>query len=168
MKPILSLSLFFILIFLTPLTNCNKNTHCEVLLKDMGRYNVYEKPTTQSRIIYIINNDTILENYYTIVIHKIRHNWGLITAYSPKKSIDKQGWIPLEKLGILISGTPVLYKKPDKQSEKVEIIEYDYGYLNVHNCLNRWLLVSYSTGSINYRGWLAPENQCANPYTTCN
>jgi len=52
---------------------------------------------------------------------------------------------------------------------KIVIKEYSTKLLPVIDCSpSGWVKVRLRYGERMYEGWLAPEDQCVNPYTTCN
>jgi len=141
---------------------------CEAILKEKKIYSVYNKPSKSSSITYYLDNDSINENYYVVEIYKIKDDWAQISAYSPMKTYKNKGWIELVNLGIFPSSELILFKLPNEKTEKIKIANYDYRILDILDCKNKWLKVSYSDSLRKYEGWLPPYNQCANPYTTCN
>jgi hypothetical protein len=148
--------------------NGQEKCNCEILLITNSLHKVYADNSKNSKVLYELNNDTIKENYFVIIIYEINKKWAKISAYSPNREIKQKGWIQLTNLGILTSDYPILYNEPDKISSQTNIKNYDYNYLNILDCKNNWLKVKYSNKSGIYIGWLPPDNQCANPYTTCN
>lgn len=121
---------------------------------------------------YIIN-DTIKEDYYVVTIFKISHNMAYVSASATLyDTIPRQGWIKTKYLGIYPSSFLKinLYSKPDLKSKiKSQIIKPEYYPLNIYDCSGEWLYVKYLDADKKYKeGWLAPEDQCSNPYSTCN
>jgi len=157
-----------LLLGLSSHTEAQNICDCEVLLKRNGTHQVYQKKSVKSKVIYKLSNDTIKENYYIVIVYKTTNRWAYISAYSPDSTIDQKGCILKKKLGILTSEYPVLYKHHNKKSKKIQIENYKYDYLNILNCKDGWLKVKYYNGKKIYKGWLPPDNQCANPYTTCS
>jgi len=120
-----------------------------------------------------IMNDTITEDYFGINIIKVKHNRALISAYATLyDTIAKIGWIQIKFLGIYPSKfTPInLYCKPDIRSKvKSTIVKPEYYPFNILDCKGKWLRVSYYDVDKKKKiGWLSPEDQCSNPYSTCN
>jgi hypothetical protein len=128
--------------------------------------------TVSHRIAYKMINDTVKEEYYIVSIHAIAHRWAKIDGVTPFDTIPKVGWIETKYLGIYPGSytTLKLYTQPSTRSKiKYIIRKPEYFPLAVINCNNGWLHVEYKDikGEVKV-GWLAPEDQCANPYTTCN
>lgn len=130
------------------------------------------KDTIKKIIIGKIINDTINEEYYILSIIKINKQWAYVNASTPFDSTPKIGWIQTKYIGIYPSNFSSinLYTFPNKNTKiKSIIIKPEYYPFNVLDCRGKWLYVSYldADGRIK-EGWLAPEDQCSNPYSTCN
>lgn len=132
---------------------------------------IYKEPN--GNIITLIINDTIKEDYYTLQIIKQAKGFSFVKASTARIDTTKTGWIETKYLGIyssVYSGTLKLFTQPDKKSKvKSIIINPPYDLLNVIDCRDRWLYVKYiDIDKKTKEGWLSPDNQCSNPYTTCN
>ena len=126
-----------------------------------------------SKIVnYEIINDTVKEEYYSLYIDKIKRKHVLVEAYTPFDRIKKVGWINIKYLGIYPSSffKINLYSKPNLKSKiKSQIIKPEYFPFNILDCSGEWLYVKYLDADNKYKeGWLAPDDQCSNPYSTCN
>jgi SH3-like domain-containing protein len=79
------------------------------------------------------------------------------------------GWVFASLLATGTRGYPnydspaKLYSEPDKKG-KVSATLPAEAEATVLDCAGRWIKISYQ-GKI---GWLAPENQCGSPFTTCS
>ena len=61
-----------------------------------------------------------------------------------------------------------LYAEPSYMSDSI-IVVGTYDELPVIKYNNGWIYtVAYDTTGGEFAGWLSPQYQCANPYTTCN
>lgn len=154
---------------------CNSNQNacdCEAVLKNKNYdYDVFAKPDINSEILYVLENDSINENYFIVELHGTLNEWGFITAYSPNKKHKEKGWMKLNELVVSpvdFSQPIFLYEKPDSESDRTEILNYNFSPLEIIGCDSTWIKVKYSDSKAIYQGWLPKENQCANPYTTCN
>jgi len=131
-------------------------------------YNKYNSKTVNC----IIVNDTITEEYYSLHVIKIKREFALVEACTPFDTIKKVGWINIKYLGIYPSNflNINLYCKPDLKSKiKSQIIKPEYYPFNILDCSGEWLYVKYFDADKKYKkGWLAPGDQCSNPYSTCN
>ena len=92
----------------------------------------------------------------------------LLTAHS--------GWIDWNNLGIRLDCCDSVYirVKPNRYARIVRAIDtlYEWGWGNlfpVKKAKKEWLYIVYiDNKNKKIKGWLAPEHQCANSYTTCN
>jgi len=84
------------------------------------------------------------------------------------------GWINKcnKEIGVYsraYSGNLNLYKYPEIKTEiQCTIKEYTTDLLHIKDCQNNWLLIDTKIDGNTYEGWIEPNMQCANPYSTCN
>lgn len=128
---------------------------------------------SKGKVIRYIMNDTITEDYFNINILKLSHNLAFVNASGTlHDTIPQKGWIKTKYLGIYPSNfsTINLYFKPNKVSKiKAKIIKPEYYPFNILDCNGKWLYIKYFDGDKKFKeGWLSPEDQCSNPYSTCN
>jgi hypothetical protein len=153
----------------------NENCACQVVLFEKQM----EVPIldNKGKTIYYVVDDTLKEDYYTAIISKIGHSMAYVDMKAPLyDTISKTGWVETKYLGIRpASHQPInLYKKPNKGSQiKSQIVEPVWGYwttdFKIWNCSGEWLYISYLDGDNKMKeGWLSVEDQCSNPYSTCN
>lgn len=80
-----------------------------------------------------------------------------------------KGWVFASMLGTGTRGYPnydapsKLFSTPSKTSRSLTEIASE-AELVVIDCAGKWAKVRYKQTT----GWLAPENQCGSPFTTCN
>lgn len=84
-----------------------------------------------------------------------------------------QGWVSQSKwLGIYArnySNTALaLYAAPLLKSPVKILVPNNSAFYPVRQCRGRWLYVRLGWHGKVYQGWLPPDMQCANPYTTCS
>ena len=133
---------------------------------------LYEKPN--GKIITQIINDTIKEDYYTLQIKEQVKGFSFVRASAAIiDTTTKTGWIETKYLGIyssVYSDTLKLFTQPNKKSKVKSVINNPlYDFLNVIECSHGWLYIKYlDIDKKTKEGWLSPDNQCSNPYTTCN
>lgn len=132
---------------------------------------LYDFPN--GNIIDSIMNDTIKEDFLLICIKAIHNNYANISAIHVLDSIDREGWVQLKYLGINpanYSSTLFLYSYPDRNSIVIDsILNPQWGDLYpILNCKDNWLYIKTYNGGQWREGWMSPEDQCDNPYTTCN
>lgn len=83
------------------------------------------------------------------------------------------GWISKkEYIGTfprVYADTAYLYEKANNRAKRLAGIPTGRNSLvQIVNCNNKWVYVKTKGHEIRLQGWLKPEDQCANPYTTCN
>jgi hypothetical protein len=121
---------------------------------------------------YIIN-DTIKEDYQSLVIKKVRRDKAYVEASAILyDTIPKYGWIELKYLEIYPKTQPSiqLYKRPNmtaKVQSRIKNVWYSRPF-HILDCKRDWLYVSYlDEDNIIKEGWMAPRDQCADPYSMC-
>lgn len=144
-----------------------------VLIPKHVKISVYEEPDTNSKIVSFVMNDTINEDYVSANIMKIKNGFAYVSASAAIiDTISKSGWIKVELLGIYPNdySKPIkLYSKPDKNSSiKSTINNPQFDAMPILNCRDKWLYIKYKFEEVLFEGWLPPDNQCSNPYTTCS
>ncbi len=115
-----------------------------------------------------IINDTIQENYVLISIIKMKRGRAQIKVQYPLNDTIQIGWIDKQYLGIHPVSVPIiyLYNSPHKKASICDSITNVYwgDFLSVKECNSQWLYIE--TGE--HKGWISPNDQCNNPYSTCN
>lgn len=133
---------------------------------------VYNHP--QGEVIYKIKNDSIREDYILFGLIDKSDNMFFVTAYSSlSNSILAKGWIKKNShLGIFSSmyqGNMFLYEKPDENSIVKNVIEhYSPDMYEVLDFRGKWLKITAKGKGKSIEGWMPPEEQCCNVYSTCN
>jgi len=80
-----------------------------------------------------------------------------------------KGWVFASMLATGTRGYPnynspsKLYASPSKKSKALIVVPAEAEVMIV-DCAGKWAKVRYE----NTTGWLAPENQCGSPFTTCS
>lgn len=87
--------------------------------------------------------------------------------------LNADGWLFLGDYVCVYSrayqGFLKLYNAPCESSGINSVVEgYDSGMYIVVGCSGDWLKVKRIKGDKIYTGWLSPEMQCDNPYSTCS
>lgn len=142
-----------------------------ILIPKQEKIPLFDCP--KGKVIDYLFNDTINENYVILQLRRIQKGYAFITGGSAIiDTVSKTGWVKKRQLGIYPSvySEPVkLYAEPNKLSKIRSIIkDPQYFPFTVIGCNEGWLLVEYRLYDKIFKGWLPPDNQCANPYTTCN
>ena len=138
-----------------------------------GELAVFEEPN--GRIKETVQNDITNEDFVMFdLLHK-KDSFYYVIAYSGLDDrIISEGWIKKNnKLGIYSAAYGdlhcILYEKPYDR-ERVVVTEKEYNP-NIHEVLDfegKWLKVRIKIEDKVYIGWMPPEIQCSNPYTTCS
>ncbi|MFY0254845.1 hypothetical protein ACDQ55_12915 [Chitinophaga sp. 30R24] len=83
-----------------------------------------------------------------------------------------KGWIKKSNvIGTYLAsytGNIAIYDEPNKKSQKSIISDWTNELVVVSACKSKWVKISLLQKGKKYLGWLPPESQCADPYTTCN
>jgi uncharacterized protein YecT (DUF1311 family) len=149
------------------------NAEAYIIDKDPNGLNVRNAPSGKGQIISRIpySDGTIVH------IIDAKKGWFKIDGWqefnlSTKFNDDTEAWIYGKLLGLdIVGGGVTLYTQPSTQSPiKGKISRENYQEIkSLLDCQDGWLLVNVKLkDGKKLRGWLAPEEQCANPVTTCN
>ncbi|EDN69294.1 conserved hypothetical protein [Beggiatoa sp. PS] len=150
------------------------NAEAYIIDKDPKGLNVRDVPSGKgqivSRIPYRVDGTTVH-------IIDAKKGWFKIDGWqefnlSAKFNDDTEAWIYGKLLGLdIVGGGVTLYTQPSTQSSIKGKISPEV-YENVKkllDCQDGWLRVDVKLkNGKRLRGWLAPEEQCANPLTTCS
>lgn len=142
-----------------------------LLLKGLNvSVGIHEAP--DGKVLYRISNDSLDEVFYVLNMKSVDGKWLKVQPVSITDTSNAAGWINIENVGIYTSNYNrplMLYKSPKKSDQYLfKINDYHPEMLPVFEYKDGWLLVELIVdGKIN-RGWLSPQDQCANPYSTCN
>ena len=157
---------------MTLITSCSSkalyNTPSSCLLMPRHQYiMLYNKPKGDVITDSVIN-DTIREDYVSVNILKIKNERAQVEIeYSLSKNVIK-GWIEKKYLGIYPVSTSLLllYDSPRKGASVCDSIENAYwgNFLSVEKHKKGWLYIEYQ----GHQGWMSPNDQCDNPYSSCN
>ena len=138
-----------------------------------GEIPVYDHPN--GNITNIVKNDFNKENYVLFDILLSNDSLFYVSAYYSIGDIiiPIKGWIKKNiHLGIFsraYNEPLIFYACPSKYSKSVYIEkEYNPNMYVVLDCIDRWLKVRIVIEKETYEGWIPPEMQCCNVYSTCN
>lgn len=127
------------------------------------------KSAHSMHVVDSIVNDSVAEVYYCVSINKVRQNRALVSTLVGGGLSHHSGWLKWENLGIrMTSGIVLIREKPSRNAMVVDSLYMPY-WIDVYpiqKAKNEWLYIDDKNRNI--KGWIAPEYQCANPYTTCN
>lgn len=133
---------------------------------------IYDHP--QGNVIKKVKNDSIREEFVIFgLLDKIDSMFYIVAYSSLTEEIITKGWIQKKShLGIFSSvyqGNMVLHKCPDRSSEVlVEVEEYSPDSYEVTDFCDNWLKIQVKENGKSIEGWIPPEEQCCNVYSTCN
>ncbi|MBS1652914.1 MAG: hypothetical protein JSU07_12985 [Bacteroidetes bacterium] len=149
------------------------NSQCSSILIDpqyKGGIKIYDKPGGNQ--IKIVKHNFTNEDFLFATIYDENDSMFYVTVSYEISGDIANGWIKKgDKLGIYTKyyTALALYTEPNKESKvKIIIKKYTNSLFEVASCKNHWLKVLTKIKGKKICGWLAPEFQCANPYTTCN
>ena len=115
----------------------------------------------QDFLVFTIDNDSL--DYFHLKL-----------IYPFSKRADS-GWTKKSKyLGVYARNyaprdTLFLYSKADIKSKLSSFIpSWTNQLYQIVKCNNKWVYVKIEINGTIKEGWLRPEMQCSNPYTTCN
>lgn len=116
-------------------------------------------------------NDTIEEDYPLISISEVKDSLAKVKIYYPISSREQKGWIETRYLGTYLVESPKpmpIMSEPTFSSEvSFEIEDPQWGgFYRILDAKDEWLYIQ-DADNPEKCGWLAPEYQCCNPYTTC-
>lgn len=174
MKTILTFCLYCSLQLLSLCIRAQETNTCDCLVlmnpDFSGKTELYDN---KGNIIKYLEHNFRYEDF--IVFHLKEDNDSLfkVTArYSLVKGGVSKGWIKKSAvIGTYLTsykGNIAIYSEPSKKSNKSTIPEWTNQLVQISACKSNWVKISLWQKGKLYIGWIPPETQCANPYTTCN
>ncbi len=168
--------LIFIFIFSLALkSNSQTKCNCDALIdvEYKGEVSLFEKPN--GKLIKKLKHDFKKEDFLALTIEKDSMEYFKVSLVYFISGGELKGWIKKDKhIGTFAKnyGQNIilnLYSKPNLNSEVKSTVKYWTNQLYViQKCSEKWVYVKIKDNGKNCEGWLQPEKQCANPYTTCN
>lgn len=144
-----------------------------LLIENQKPINVFT--TSESHEVkYTIMNDTVNEEYMLIeILQKEGTLFKIKSASAFNDSIKSEGWINNKHVGIYlrsreISGSVPLYNSPKDNSSYTDINGNRTELMRIIDIKNGWLKIEFNENGLVKEGWIKKENQCPNPYSTCN
>jgi SH3-like domain-containing protein len=183
--PIISILALFTLITFLPLSPVTpaETAGVEIVPCSVGAYVISDNPAgvkvrsgpgEENAVIATLPIDPEVE--VILYINGVAGEWFRITElyiYGDSKgetqTPDLVGWVTGPVLGLRAirygtTGAVVpLYEKPDTKSPVLTRLQSDAEVVVV-GCRGDWVKVNYK----GIEGWLAPESQCGNPFTSCS
>lgn len=133
---------------------------------------VYDKP--DGMIIGYLENDLEEEFFVNLRIYEKKGNMFRVTARLDFWGEQKlSGWIDVFESIVLTSraaqGNLKLYESPSYNSKVRCIVKpYDPGTYSIIDVHGNWAKVKRTLHGKVYVGWMPPEMQCGNAYSTCS
>lgn len=137
-----------------------------------GEVSIFDKPN--GKVFKVLKNNIDEDDFVMFGLLKKNGDMFYVVAYS---SIDNalitKGWISKNNhLGIYSSTYDrsfVLYKSPnDKREILVTDKEYNPNIYEVVDFEGKWLKIKAQINGKTYEGWIPPDEQCSNVYSTCS
>lgn len=148
--------------------NCN----CDVLIdvENKNEVLVYDRPT--GIVIKSLRHNFKDEDYLIAKIKKDSAGCFWVDISYSIAGNSFEGWIKkTEPIGIYARNYESqlkLHSSPDKTSKITAILNWNPELYHVTGCSEKWLYVKIKVDDKVKMGWLSPDMQCANQYTTCN
>lgn len=150
-----------------------KQCNCALLVNPeyFGKVVLYKHPG--GAVVKSVKNDSLKEDYLSVSVNSDSSGYFLATLKYEMSGKSYTGWIKKEKyLGTYSrnynpKAKLPLYTDADKKS-KVTYVKSEVIFCPVTRCNNKWVYTTLRVNGKEVSGWLAPDMQCANAYTTCN
>ncbi|MDP3681635.1 MAG: hypothetical protein Q8R22_12450 [Flavobacterium sp.] len=166
---------FIIFFSLVLKANCQTKCNCEALIdiEYKKEITLLEKPN--GKIIKKLKHDFKNEDFLTLTIEKDSLGYFKVSLLYLVSAKEFKGWVkkndhigtfarnyePNKKLN--------LYSESNVNSKvKSTIEDWTNDLYIIEKCAGKWVYVKIKYNGKIFEGWLKPEMQCANPYTTCN
>jgi len=170
-----------LLIIVSLFFSCQNQKSTEILWNALLIPNQKEIPIytsyKDSVIKYYIKNDTLKEEFILIkILEKKKDFFKVKTASAFNEEKTSEGWIAIKNVGVYLRPRNEeeiipIYDNPIKTSAYKNINGRKPEFFNLINIIDikeRWFKIKYIENKNIKEGWLNYENQCSNPYSTCN
>lgn len=149
---------------------CSMNNR-SVLVTKQNYTSVFDAPN--GCIIDSIRNELDLDRIYSVTIEEINDKWIKIKAYDPlaENIIYHAGWVLKGDVGVYLKdfNNVKIYEQPNIHAKiKKYYTNPEWGPYVIFDLKDEWLLIEYNDDGTSQRGWIPPEYQASNPYTTEN
>jgi hypothetical protein len=153
-------------------TKCNCGAIVDIDFK--GKIIVYDRPN--GRVVKAFQQDFEKEDYLILTIEKDSVDYFYVdisNALTPKDG--KRGWIKkIKEIGTYArnyqqNDTLILYSNSSLKSTPQSVVpDWTNELYTIVKCSKNWTYVRIKYKGQLKEGWLQPDKQCDNPYTTCN
>ena len=169
---------YFTFIFLVSLafkSNCQTLCNCEAIIdvEYKKKISLFEKPNGQ--VIKEVKHNVKNDDFLTLIIEKDSLDYFKVNLRHSISGDEIKGWIKKNNyIGTFARNYNSkkrlnLYSKPNLNSEiKSTVNEWTNQLYVIHKCSQKWVYVKIKNKGKIVEGWLQPEMQCPNIYTTCN
>lgn len=139
-----------------------------VLITQEHYTHIYNSPN--GVIMDSIVNKPTNDELYVMEIFECKNDWFFVDACLPlSDSISYRGWIRYPDVGIYMKDfhNVKIYDHPSYDSSvKLELENAEWGPYVVIGVKGMWVQIELDHRGLKVVGWLPPENQSSNPYTT--
>ncbi len=126
------------------------------------------EPNAEAETIKQLPSEAAIELSVTIAV--AQDEWVRVdraVSEDERLEFSGQGWLPANQLALRTKGYDTdgvpLYDSASEDGRAIAKLPADYPVTLV-SCDRDWVKIETET----QQGWLAPADQCANPYTTCS
>jgi len=145
------------------------NSHVWGILITQEHYTyIFDSPN--SMIVDSVVNNPANDELYVLEIAECKKDWFFVNVYHPlSDSISHTGWIQYPNVGIYMRdfGYVKIYDLPSYDSSvKLELEHAEWGPYVVTGINGDWMQIELNYHGLKICGWLSPEHQSSNPYTT--
>ena len=127
--------------------------------------------TSKLKVLKYLSHNFKEEDYLLFTIKNSNDSMYYVEASHAIAGGNVKGWINKStKVAIFpkaYNEKLIVYNSFSKKSKKTSLSNIS-GELNVLDYKDGWLKVKATVNGKAIAGWLPPESQCSNPYTTCN
>lgn len=131
-----------------------------------------ELASLDGNVLQVFNNDVENESIYTVQIIGSTDKSFHVSVFNYEYDFIGKGFI--EKAHVCVYSMPyhksnriILYSSDSTESKIVCDIENEYKKIFVLDARNSWIKAKVITHNNFYIGWLPPDNQCGDIYTSC-
>lgn len=145
--------------------------NCLVLMDPdfSGKTELYDN---KGNIIKYVKHNFRDEDFIIFRLREDNDSLFNVSAMYTLTNGTSRGWVKKSAvIGTYLTsytGNIAIYSEPSKKSNKSTIPEWTNQLVQVSACKSNWVKISLWQKGKLYIGWIPPETQCANPYTTCN
>lgn len=146
---------------------------CEALLDTEYKSALQILAKPNGRVLRSVKHDFRAEDYLVLTIDQEAGDFFHGKVAYAISGRAYQGWVRKSaRLGLYTRNygpAPLaLYRQPAATAGKIRVPAAATGFYSLRHCAGKWAYVQVAYKKHPYEGWLPPNRQCANHYTTCN